>query len=54
MTTFQTCWVIAGLMLGWIAPELMILIRPNLNVPRTFNIMGAFVGGLVAYTIVAH
>ena len=52
MTAFQICWLIAGAILGWTAPELLLMLRPKVNVPTLFNIGFAFVGGLIAYSIV--
>jgi hypothetical protein len=45
-------WIIAGLIIGWVTPELLVAIgRGRITVPATLNFGLAFVGGLVAYTI---
>ena len=49
MNTFEGLWIIAGVFLGYFAPEMLIIFK--VRVPLSINLGFAFVGGLVAYTI---
>ena len=51
MTAFQICWLIAGVILGWTVPEIIVA-KFRVKVPYIFNFGLAFVGGLIAYSIV--
>lgn len=46
----EILWSIAGLIVGWIAPE-MVVIMAGRPVPTAFNIGLAFVGALTGYQL---
>jgi hypothetical protein len=50
MNTFLILWVIAGAIIGWVGID-VIAVAFKARVPYLFNIGMAFVGALVAYTL---
>lgn len=51
MTAFQFFWILAGVILGWISVEALSAATKT-YMPYIFNFAMAFVGALVAYTLV--
>lgn len=51
MTTFQICWIIAGTVLGFTIPQYVAVVI-KARTPGIYKIAFAFVGALIAYTIV--
>lgn len=53
MNNFQIAWLVAGAIIGWFGLDVAVkTVQPRLHIPFLFNLAFAFVGGLIAYTIV--
>jgi hypothetical protein len=51
---FETCWVLVGVVLGWIGIDLVCVKWAKQTPPVEYNIGCAFVGAVVAYTLFHH